>query len=364
MTVGKSTVGALNKVETSCGLADVGYLETRRWNGSDSPNPFSKRENPYSCEIVIRSEPLIKWGQYKQFTGTVSSCFGGSPSFDPLPAGKLDELRFNSLKRVLGKYKLHDFNMATFLGELPETVNQVGDSALAIFRSYRAARKGRFGKAVKILRDINTSRSRDFVIDKYASSNWLALRYGWMPLIGDAFSAVEAYESTTAEGKRKRKAFFRGRSKFVRKARSPEAGPSSRIVHYDQVLLRTEAKPTLLQSLGFSDPELVAWELLPFSFVVDWFIDVGSYLELRAVLPQTQATYILTTKEHYVAKGYSIPSQRVDAPDFRAESISLERTVQHSVQVPPPRFKDPFEVKNAMARLTDAITLGLSLTRK
>jgi len=364
MTTGTRTFGALVPTSTNCGMAVSGYEERRSWTGSDSPNLFSKRENPYSCDITIRNEPVIRWGRNGMYSGTVSSCFGGAVNYEPLPAGALDLLRTNSLKRVMGKYKLHDFNLATFLGELPETCEMVGESAIAIMRSYKAVRKGRFSKAVKILRDINNQRDRSFSVDKHATSNWLALRYGWMPLIQDSYNAVGAYESTTVAAKRKRKAFFRGRSKLVRKALSATTGPSSRIVHTDQVLLRTEAKPTTLQSLGLSNPELVAWELLPFSFVVDWFIGIGTWLELRAVLPQTQATYILTTKVHELNVGYKNPSQWVDAPGFRVEGISLRRTVQNSIQIPPPRFKDPFEVKNAMVRITDAITLGLALTRK
>lgn len=362
MTTGVRTIGALYPTHTSCGTAYVGTLHSRSWNGTDSL-PGQLRENPYSCDISVTVKPLIKWGPQLQYTGEVSTCFGGSADFEPLPSGKLSELRNNSLKRVVGKYKMHDFNMATFLGELPETVDMVGSSALAVFRSYRAVRKGRFHQAVKILRDINVGRNRTFKVDRHASSNWLALRYGWMPLLSDAYSAVDAYESTT-KSDTARGALFRGRSKFVRKARSVTTSPSSRYVHYDQVILRTRVKPTLLQSLGFSDPELVAWELLPFSFVVDWFYNIGSYLEMRAVLPRTESAYILTTMEHSLNSGYSDPRRNAFAPLFRIESRSIRRTVSSSVVVPPPRLKNPFEIKNNMTRLTDALALGLAVTRR
>jgi hypothetical protein len=34
-----------------------------------------------------------------------------------------------------------------------------------------------------------------------------------------------------------------------------------------------------LSSTGIADPLLLAWELLPWSFVADWFLPVGNYLE-------------------------------------------------------------------------------------
>lgn len=38
------------------------------------------------------------------------------------------------------------------------------------------------------------------------------------------------------------------------------------------------------QSLGLLDPLTLAWELIPFSFVVDWFLPVGTYLSQLTAL--------------------------------------------------------------------------------
>lgn len=47
------------------------------------------------------------------------------------------------------------------------------------------------------------------------------------------------------------------------------------------ILARVEvADPNarLASQLGFVNPAVVAWELVPFSFVVDWFVNVGDVL--------------------------------------------------------------------------------------
>jgi len=39
---------------------------------------------------------------------------------------------------------------------------------------------------------------------------------------------------------------------------------------------------SFLAQTGFTNPLNLGWELLPFSFVVDWFVGIGPYLEARS----------------------------------------------------------------------------------
>lgn len=47
------------------------------------------------------------------------------------------------------------------------------------------------------------------------------------------------------------------------------------------------------------DPRVIAWELLPFSFVADWFVDIGGYLQLL----EDSLGHGLTFKRGYVTTG-------------------------------------------------------------
>lgn len=355
MTSGTRQTAGLQPISTSCGPTPWGIVTTRSWSGGDSADLDSKSENPYSCDIVDRVEPLIKWGPNLQYTGTVSGCWGGYAGFPPLPPGALDLLRTKSLSRLLEGYKSHNFNLAVFLGELPESAKMIAGSAVSVFKAYRLVKKGRFGSAVDVLIEANREKGRIFKIDKSASSAWLALRYGWIPLLSDSYSACEAYESVV-----KAKPFgftFRGRSKLVRRATSQYVAPESRITNKDQVILLTRTKPTTLQSLGFDDPLSVAWELLPFSFVVDWFYAVGTYLELRATLPSTQSKYIYTTTQKTFNHGQYRPEDRVSVPEYKYDLVSMRRTVSEVLIVPPPRIRNPFDIKEPLNRLSDALAL-------
>jgi hypothetical protein len=52
------------------------------------------------------------------------------------------------------------------------------------------------------------------------------------------------------------------------------------------LLLEVTLKAQGLQSVGLGryDPLLTAWELTPFSFVFDWFVDIGGFLESLSAL--------------------------------------------------------------------------------
>jgi hypothetical protein len=51
----------------------------------------------------------------------------------------------------------------------------------------------------------------------------------------------------------------------------------------------------LLAQTGFTNPANVIWELVPFSFVVDWFIRIGDYLNACTKLDNLTVTSVSRT---------------------------------------------------------------------
>lgn len=116
------------------------------------------------------------------------------------------------------------------------------------------------------------------------ATNWLAYRYGWTPLVSSVHSLLDAIDKPVKD-------------KFVRTSAKEEFLSSWNINHvggvpsgtvtnkgYVRYTLKARAvvsNPTAstLQQYGLINPAAVAWELVPFSFVADWFLPVGDYLE-------------------------------------------------------------------------------------
>ena len=62
----------------------------------------------------------------------------------------------------------------------------------------------------------------------------------------------------------------------------------------------TNPNAYLLQQLGIANPASVVWELIPFSFVIDWVFDVGTFLDAFTAF---MGCTVLNSCTTYSAKG-------------------------------------------------------------
>jgi len=117
--------------------------------------------------------------------------------------------------------------------------------------------------------------------------------------------------------------------------------------------------------LGITNPLLIGWELVPFSFVVDWFLPVGNWLEsVDAMLGYESAYYSSSFRVEAIWNDDF--GQRINAPSGpgyisayysgNKRLFQLKRSVSNSVPIPKfPRIKDPFSLghmANGLALLT------------
>jgi hypothetical protein len=118
-------------------------------------------------------------------------------------------------------------------------------------------------------------------------------------------------------------------------------------------LVRIDAQPNnvatiTLASLGITNPLLVAWELVPFSFVVDWFLPIGNYLESLDSLLGYETAYTSTSTFQVVewtdvGKSASFSGGRYIKNIWvgTKKVTKLVRTTSSGVPIPhPPFLKD------------------------
>lgn len=149
---------------------------------------------------------------------------------------------------------------------------------------------------------------------KKAADLWLEWHFGWEPLAKDIYAAANILQAPVPQLIVVR--VFQ--PKYGSPAEPPEiqnwVGYPSWAFHDDltaKVTFQMGCKvrvsnPNLWKAnqLGLVNPAAVAWELVPFSFVVDWFIPVGRFLDswndfLGLDVTEPYTTRTIEYKSHY-----------------------------------------------------------------
>jgi len=295
-----------------------------------------------------------KYG-YESNIGVVSSA---------IPWSSNDELAL--LAKLVAEIRGHTFNLGVFAAQGATTVQQTLSTMTALASAVKALKRGHVQQAFRALGHVPGQVERKKVNNRLnagdVSGAWLAMQYGWLPTISDVFAAWKAYSALTERRVWKVTASGRVFKEYEASSNSglfTAPGWSECSVRYTYWV---EESVSTGRSLGLTDPASIVWELLPWSFVVDWFIPIGTYLEVLNTAPYVTGRYCRSERRHYrqVFGGfkYNPPSQSYTVRRAPYNNyVSLTRTVGTSLVVPRPEFTSvsealsPGRIKNAIALL-------------
>lgn len=270
-------------------------------------------------------------------------------------------IRARLITELLVKAGRRQVNFGEALGESKSTVKMLAQSASTLARAVLAARKGRFGQVAKILRRPRISFPRG----KTVADKWLAYHYGWKPLMSDIYDSYnflkKGFDTRPQVLSVSRRISRAERTTF--QAPFFDVGEVRSEVQFTGKLYYRTADNWLsgLNQIGLINPVEVAWALVPFSFVIDWLIPVGSYLEaLSARMGITFIDGFLGTRISSLARKSGL---KMDVGSWKAAGSTLSVTVDTKgynreklySAVPALYWKNPFStshVANAIALIT------------
>lgn len=364
---------------------------TRPWTAKKPTlwTPYKKEVwtlNSDAATGFCRWTPGSLWTAVRYRDRRRNGGFGHVFNFDPtwrLPYPSIDRNVLDN--KLLNKLK-DDFNGAVFAAEMKRSLGMIGDRLVKLGKAARACRSLRFGDAAKALdfppkRKLSRNQRRllsdvkQSPLERDAMKGWLELQYGWMPLMKDIQSAVElvkrADPSYFVEAVVSNR--FKGKSRSSTWSNSKLDGMLQQIEQstewYMSGKLKFEWKPDnvylrRISEISLLNPALVAWELVPFSFVVDWFLPIGDFLNALDATFGVQfvgGLYVETVKLRSSHEGFAM---RADPVRDSAEGHGLldesyarkERFVLTGFpSVKLPSFKNPVSTghcANALALLT------------
>lgn len=268
-----------------------------------------------------------------------------------------DNLRLQSslVKRIKG----HQFNLAVDLAQANQLVKMCANTIRSMGRTLLHVKRGNISAA---LRELGVSGRNKKLKSKDVSGRWLEIQYGWLPAISSAYEAAKAFEALSM-----------GRTNRVvastKRVWADDAIPSvtytaPAVFHAKgRIICELEEELSFGRSLGLTDPLQVAWELLPYSFVLDWFLPIGTYLENLAVIPHLKGRFCTTVNEGYsVSFNGSTGGNPVSHAGIKRTGLMkrVTRTVSTVLTTQRPTFVNPITAMTHK-RIANAVSLAHQL---
>lgn len=344
-------------------------------SGWRAPTPYSAFLNTYTQphgqnNYQVGSTLYKWWGeQVPEQKGAY-----GLPTF---PSG----LRQRAEVNALTKLKDQKINLAQAFGERKQTTRLVANSLESMTEVWKQMEFNHAKRNARKLREFRKKLNNPV----FWADRWLELQYGWKPAMSDIYGAIEILDAAEQrEGPRRYRISVSGKvredSKVNRRYydnnRLWQADELTRIMHGCYTKLYYEPADTApFQSLsqsGITNPALLAWELLPWSFVVDWALPIGKWLSVLDAdlgwkfLSGTVSEITRVRQGTKYSTGPSVYAQGAYGT-HQAQRLRLVRTVYSGTPFPrPPSFKDPrsaLHLANAVALFTSTVLGGSSKVR-
>lgn len=251
------------------------YYEERLGSSDTKEYPCDR----YKCGTSYRSGSysFVKNAQTTAWTRSSGNRFAG-PTYKTIASARLAANQ---------AFTSNTANYGESLSELTETGRMIHKRASQIASIANSLRTRNFGRLESILKQELPSKVKRLQKGKELANGWLELEFGWKPLVQDVYAAMEAYRNGMATRGQMVTAF--GSKTGYYKPSSSGLSHMNRYSNLEAKVLTDKVKskaygvvsnPTAftLNQLGLINPALLAWQLLPFSFVIDWFLPISQIL--------------------------------------------------------------------------------------
>lgn len=267
-------------------------------------------------------------------------------------------------------------DLAESLVDIDKTVMLICKRATQVLTAWRSIRKGRFAEGAKHL-GLNPKKWSS----QSAADIWLELQYGWLPLLSDIHSGVEVVTDALGDPlahhtycKRRVTESLLLSQVYGDSGYWEDQKVSRQAVAEVETKFRFRIENSVLAYLsGFklTNPLYIFWVASPFTFVVDWMLPIGDWLDsLTATLglefkdgyqtTKTMGSIVATAGRKPRHNIYWRVKSHLTMGSTRLEAMHLQRSVYSSWPMSLPYFRLPF---TSPTRIANAIALTKSVSR-
>jgi hypothetical protein len=328
-TVGSSSVNSSTLYARKVWSGADGKYET--WNGGSRLkwNSYLMWHRKFTCEPIWMAH-----GQGNVPEGTTPDSARTAVAWNAN-----DDLRV--LDKLAQKVRGHSFDLGVNLAESTKTYRSILSNLHSLGNALIAVKHGNFSVAWRYLGVPRETQKR--LRAKDVSGRWLEMQYGWLPLVSQSYEAAKALETLHKPRSLKFTASVKNGTSEDNRSINPSVYEYwVRWSYGRKILANLYEDLTTARSLGMVDPRQVLWEIVPYSFVVDWFIPVGTYLSAAAIVPKLRGRFLICERgsgkhTRTVFKSGVNPALWHDCHK-REDWFSTRRTPASSLPMPAPTF--------------------------
>lgn len=385
--VGCTTSGAQQVSENGPGWCPIGEVKTttdvvtpnyvrRRSRGEVIINPFEtvtiKRDctldGPSAAYKCSTGGPYTMVCERAYFGAALAGAKAVMPTFPSLfsPEELLNAKEIAATKCWAAINK-EETQTLVFLAELGQTISLLRNPLRSIQSFLSKVRSDKEKNASAALRSLT--------VGQYLAKEWLTYRYGWSQLYRDVYSTLKALEKDERTGL----------LNAIGHYRMEKENTESLVI--DSSPFRVYANRTTIEKisvkcgvfykgsrstkdyLGLTPEALLetAWEVIPYSFVVDWVVGVQSYLKgLIAQLSTPVLGSYTTVRQTFIKTAYptSTVARPADAANWNVTgdvrgtiSVSMYKTTR-TPGILPPALKFDLKIQDFLdIRVLDSLAL-------
>lgn len=289
------TTGPFTKTMTLPGPPNkFGFVPTYWWKQTTS----SRQHRPYNLNLpyVSYTRQVIDYVTQDYYDqGLYTSIENACPVAVGIFPGAYNRA-YGKLVSDLGDASLWAVNAV----EWRQSVDLIAKDGLTLLKFAKKLNKFDFVGAARVLKTQIPKGLR--ATAKSFGNNFLKFHFGWEPLVNDIGAAVNTIQNPI----RSKAIKGRGRTQNQEIVRADFGNPAvygvrtTTYTYYTSCQIGCMVKVDnpnlyLASQLGFVNPVSVAWELVPFSFVVDWFANVGQFLAQYSDFAGTEVSQIYVT---------------------------------------------------------------------
>lgn len=341
----------------------IGRYFGRSWTGGNaSPATIKKvRKGPQSLaakQLVLTPNPYrVDWDEETRgsvrITPNLEQSFsqpmdttivGFTTPFPDLDPRQIYKLIAKLQRKIYGS----DFHPAAALAEGFQAIDMIYNAAVRIGASIEAVKRRDWRALKRALPWLHPDTMKGVTkTGKSTSQIVLEVQYGWRPLMSDAHDAGTWLAAAMDQTNRSNDNYAVTRRWQTETVARPLGYGDPYLSFATEHTFWQARYQVLTQSIQasylptmWSFAEAV-WEKTPYSFIGDWFVPIGAYLQSMNTLTGIVGTFILSVKAEKIGEGIQLNNARITSAipqlgDNRQVTGYMYREVSQSPIVPKP----------------------------